>query len=61
MRQHPLESISAYADGELTEHEEKHVEAHLAECTECARELALIKAMRAGPAAASTGPSRSQA
>lgn len=46
MTQHPLESISAYADGELTAHEERQVEAHLAACTECARELALIRAMK---------------
>ncbi|HJR62368.1 MAG TPA: zf-HC2 domain-containing protein [Gemmatimonadaceae bacterium] len=44
-REHPREAISAYADGELTAAEEERVEAHLAHCTECARELALIKAM----------------
>lgn len=44
-RQHPREAISAYADGELTAEEETRVEAHLAHCTECARELALIRAM----------------
>jgi anti-sigma factor RsiW len=46
MTHHPLISISAYADGELTDQEETRVEAHLAECTECARELALIRSMR---------------
>lgn len=45
MTQHPLESISAYADGELGVEEAARVESHLAECTECARELALIKSM----------------
>ena len=45
MTQHPLMAISAYADGELTEQEEAHVKAHLAQCTECARELALIRSM----------------
>ena len=42
---HPYERISAYADGELTDSEERSVEAHLAVCTECARELALIRAL----------------
>lgn len=45
MTHHPLVAISAYADGELTEQEEAHVKAHLAQCTECARELALIRSM----------------
>ncbi|HJU66566.1 MAG TPA: zf-HC2 domain-containing protein [Gemmatimonadaceae bacterium] len=44
-RHHPREAISAYADGELTAEEEARVEAHLTHCTECARELALIRAM----------------
>lgn len=47
MTQHPLMSISAYADGELTEREEAEVKAHLAHCTECTRELALIRSMGA--------------
>ena len=45
MTHHPLVAISAYADGELTEQEEARVKAHLAQCTECARELALIRSM----------------
>ena len=45
MTHHPVVAISAYADGELTEQEESRVEAHLAQCTECARELALIRSM----------------
>ena len=45
MTHHPLVSISAYADGELTAEEEAQVEAHVAGCTECARELALIRSM----------------
>jgi anti-sigma factor RsiW len=45
MTNHPLERISAYADGELTEEEERSVEAHLSVCTECSRELALIRAL----------------
>jgi anti-sigma factor RsiW len=45
MSTHPLERISAYADGELDAEEVRGVEAHLAGCTECARELALIRAL----------------
>lgn len=45
MTEHPLAAISAYADGELTAAEAQRIEGHLAECTECARELALIKSM----------------
>lgn len=47
MTHHPVVAISAYADGELTQQEEAQVKAHLDECTECARELALIKSMGA--------------
>jgi anti-sigma factor RsiW len=42
---HPLEPINAYADGELGVEEARAVEAHLTVCTECARELSLIRAM----------------
>lgn len=45
MSDHPLERISAYADGELDAESARAVEAHLAVCTECARELSLIRAM----------------
>lgn len=45
MNEHPLEAISAYADGELSGAERERVERHLAGCTECARELALIRSM----------------
>ena len=45
MTNHPLERISAYADGELTDEEERSVEAHLSICTECSRELALIRVL----------------
>lgn len=45
MTQHPLADISRYADGELSPMEAQHVEAHLETCTECTRELALIKSM----------------
>lgn len=43
--QHPVERLSAYADGELPEEEALRVEAHLRGCTECARELTLIRTM----------------
>lgn len=59
MNEHPLELISAYADGELSREEASRVEAHLEECTECVRELALIRsiggAMRTTPTPP-TGP-----
>jgi anti-sigma factor RsiW len=42
---HPGPLLSAYADGELREAERAEVEAHIARCTECARELALIRTM----------------
>jgi anti-sigma factor RsiW len=45
MNDHPLERISAYADGEVSAEEARRVEAHLAICTECTRELALIRAL----------------
>jgi anti-sigma factor RsiW len=50
MTHHPVVAISAYADGELTEQEEAQVKSHLANCTECARELALIRSMGAAMA-----------
>lgn len=43
---HPgSERISAYADGELPAEEAGTVERHIERCTECARDLALIRAM----------------
>jgi anti-sigma factor RsiW len=45
MSRHPTELISAYADGELTGDDEMLVRTHLAECSECARDLALIKSI----------------
>jgi anti-sigma factor RsiW len=45
MSGHPLEALSAYADGELSTEEARRVESHLERCTECARELALIRTM----------------
>ena len=45
MTAHPHELISAYADRELEPEQARRVEAHLALCTECARELALIRSI----------------
>jgi len=45
MSTHPTELISAYADGELSEEEAARVRSHLEVCTECTRELALIRSM----------------
>lgn len=45
MNPHSLERLSAYADGELSREDARRVEAHLAVCTECARELSLIRAV----------------
>ena len=45
MTEHPVEQISAYADGELASREAAKLEAHLNACTECARELALIRSI----------------
>lgn len=45
MREHPIRRIGAYADGELPPEEARAVAAHLETCSECARELALIRVM----------------
>jgi anti-sigma factor RsiW len=45
MNRHPHELLGAYADGELDAGQTAHVAGHLQECTECARELALIRSM----------------
>lgn len=42
---HPTEALGAYADGELPPDEARRVEAHLEQCTECGRELALIRSL----------------
>lgn len=38
--------LMRYIDGELTTQESARVEAHLATCTECSREVAVFSAMR---------------
>ena len=45
MTRHLTEELSRYADGELSAEETRLVEAHLRDCTECMRELALIRSM----------------
>jgi anti-sigma factor RsiW len=45
MNRHPHELLGAYADGELDAGQTALVAGHLQECTECARELALIRSM----------------
>jgi anti-sigma factor RsiW len=45
MNRHPHELLGAYADGELDAVETARVAEHLTKCTECAREVALIRSM----------------
>jgi anti-sigma factor RsiW len=45
MSTHPLDRIGTYADGELHGAEAAALDAHLRNCTECSRELALIRTM----------------
>lgn len=52
-QRHPQERLSAYADGELSPEEAETVEDHLEACTECRRELAIIRGM--GEAMSETG------
>ena len=47
MTGHPLESLSALLDGELTDAEGRDVEAHLAGCASCARHLRDLTAVDA--------------
>lgn len=45
MSRHPRDLLGAYADGELDPTETARVAEHLSACTECARELALIRSL----------------
>jgi hypothetical protein len=45
MNPHPHELLGAYADAELDAAQTARVAEHLTKCTECARELALIRSM----------------
>ena len=46
MTAHERERLTAYADGELDPGAAAEVERHLAGCTECARELALVRRLK---------------
>lgn len=43
MNGHPRERLSAYLDRELSREEAEAIEVHLRGCTECGRELALMR------------------
>lgn len=45
MNRHPHELLGSYADGELDAAQTAAVAEHLQNCTECAREIALIRSM----------------
>jgi anti-sigma factor RsiW len=45
MNRHPHDLLGSYADGELDAAETARVAEHLTLCTECARELALIRSL----------------
>jgi hypothetical protein len=45
MSRHPHDMLGAYADGELDAARTAQVASHLTVCTECAREVALIRSM----------------
>ena len=46
MSPHPREKLSAYADGELDRTGATEIEGHLQACTECARELMLLRNLK---------------
>lgn len=56
MTEHPRARLSAYLDGELPPGEAAAVERHLRDCTECARELAIMN--RLGGAMRTMEPKR---
>jgi anti-sigma factor RsiW len=58
MTAHPTETLTAYADGELPPEEARRVETHLEQCTECGRELALIRTLGGAMRDLSTHPPR---
>jgi anti-sigma factor RsiW len=45
MNRHPHDLLGAYADGELDAAQTARVAEHLTKCTECMRELTLIRSM----------------
>ena len=59
MSDHPTEQLSPYLDGELDDFSRVRMEAHLAECLECTRTLAELRAIVvAAPAYAGSTPAR---
>jgi anti-sigma factor RsiW len=46
MTTHPREQLSAYADGELDRTTAAEVDRHLETCTECARELSIVRKLK---------------
>jgi anti-sigma factor RsiW len=46
MSGHPREKLTAYADGELDPTGAAEIESHLRACTECARELMLLRNLK---------------
>jgi uncharacterized membrane protein YcjF (UPF0283 family) len=46
MTEHPRERLMAYADGELDAAAAGAVEQHLEQCTECGRELAIVRELK---------------
>ncbi|HEX7705544.1 MAG TPA: zf-HC2 domain-containing protein [Thermoanaerobaculia bacterium] len=46
MTTHPREQLSAYADGELDRVTTAEVDRHLETCTECARELSIVRKLK---------------
>lgn len=55
---HPIELIGPYADGELSPADTLRVEQHLAGCTECTRELSLIRSITEALQRLSAQPAR---
>jgi anti-sigma factor RsiW len=46
MTTHPREQLSAYADGELDRATAAELDQHLETCTECARELSIVRKLK---------------
>jgi anti-sigma factor RsiW len=45
MSRHPREELSAFMDGELAAEQAAALERHLRDCTECSRELAIMRTL----------------
>lgn len=59
MSTHPRELLSAFLDDELPPHEKADVEQHLSDCTECSRELAIMRHLGGAMRSIQTERSRS--